>query len=123
MKIKKWIATGLSAVLTISMFSGCGDSSSVDLGTMTKEEIAEFEKGTGGLKLPLDKDGTTISILCGTDKDSNNSVVINELRRRTGINVQLIQVPSSTIKEKARVLVASKDEMPDILSGSMTVTA
>lgn len=121
MKTKKWMAAGLSAVLTVSMFSGCGNSSEVDVGTMTSEEIAKFEQDTGGLKLPLDKKGTTLTILCDTDKDSNNSIVINELRRRTGINLQLIQVPRATIKEKARVMVASKDEMPDIFSGAMTV--
>ena len=55
MKTKKWMAAGLSAVLAVSMFSGCGNSSEVDVGTMTSEEIAKFEQDTGGLKLPLDK--------------------------------------------------------------------
>ena len=40
MKTKKWMAAGLSAVLAVSMFSGCGNSSEVDVGTMTSEEIA-----------------------------------------------------------------------------------
>lgn len=121
MKKSKWIAALLATVMVIAMFSGCGESASVDVGTMTEEEIAKFEEGTGGLELPIDDKGTTITVLCDTDKDSNNSIVINELRRRTGLNVQLIQVPRSSIAERARVMVASRDEMPDIFSGAMTI--
>lgn len=50
MKTKKWMAAGLSAVLAVSMFSGCGNSSEVDVGTMTSEEIAKFEQDTGGIE-------------------------------------------------------------------------
>lgn len=108
-------AIAMSAVL----FSSCGLDKKTDVGSMTKEEIAEFEKKTGGLKLPLDDKGTTISVLCDTSQDSNQSVVVNELRRRTGLNVELIQVPRATLTEKARVMVASRDQMPDIFQGGM----
>ena len=119
MRRKKWAAIGISAVLAMAVLAGC-NGSGVDMGTMTNEEIKKFEENAGGLKLPLDKNGTTLSIICDTSQDSNDSVVINELRRRTGINLQLIQIPRATIKEKARVLIASKTDMPDIFNGAMT---
>ena len=122
MKTTKWMAAGLSAALAVSMFSGCGNSSKVDVGTMTSEEIAKFEQDAGGLKLPLDKNGTTITMLCDTSLDSNDSPVLKELRRRTGINVQLIQVPRATIGEKAKVMLASKNDMPDIFYAGMLAT-
>ena len=115
MRRKKWAAIGISAVLAMAVLAGC-NGSGVDMGTMTSEEIKKFEENAGGLKLPLDKNGTTLSIICDTSQDSNDSVVINELRRRTGINLQLIQIPRATIKEKARVLIASKTDMPIFLT-------
>ena len=119
--LKRVFSLGIAAAMTVALFSGCGKNSDVDLGVMTKEEIAKFEETTGGLKLPLDNKATTITVLCDTSQDSNQSVVINELRRRTGINVELIQIPRATLTEKSRVMLASKDQMPDIFQGGMTV--
>lgn len=109
----------IAMTMSAALFSGCKTEQTADVGTMTKEEIEEFEKTTGGLKLPLDRKGTTVTILCATSIDSNQSVVVNELRRRTGINVELIQVPTATVSEKAKVMLASKDQLPDIFQGGL----
>ena len=117
--LKRILVLATAIAMSAVLFSSCGLDKKTDVGSMTKEEIAEFEKKTGGLKLPLDDKGTTISVLCDTSQDSNQSVVVNELRRRTGLNVELIQVPRATLTEKARVMVASRDQMPDIFQGGM----
>ena len=119
MKIKKILAMVLCTAMAISLFSGCEGAKQNDVGTMTKEEIETFEAKAGGLKLPLDNKRTEITVL--TESSHNNlseSTVIKELSRRTGLKITVIAVPTAMVEEKAKVMVASKDNMPDIF-GSM----
>lgn len=99
------------------MFSGCAN-------TGTEGNIAvKGEYGdTGGLKLPLTEDGTKLSVLI-TDTGNfeiNDSPVITELRKRTGINLVVIAVSSSALKEKTSIMVASGDDMPDIFNNALS---
>ena len=109
----------LCLVMVCSLLAGCGGNKLeyVEIETASAEELDPAIIGDySTLELPIDTKGTTINYLCNTDVTTNNdSVVIKELRRRTGINVQILAVPPSAYKEKAKVLVASQDDMPEIL--------
>ena len=81
---------------------------------MNPEVIGDY----GKLKLPLDKNYTEITAIVSSEyTNHNDSVAIKELRRRTGVNVQIIAVPNSTFAQKAKVLMASQDTSPDIFQG------
>ncbi len=117
-RFSKAILLLVCLAMVVSLFAGCAGNRTVGgIEIASRSELSPSKIGDyGSLKLPLDKEGTTIRILCATDVTSNNdSVIINELRRRTGINVQIQAVPVATYKEKAKVLIATKEEMPEML--------
>jgi len=123
--MKKRLALILAVFMVLSLLTACGDKvGNTNIETASKEELDPAVIGDySTLKLPIDKNGTTITVMCNTDVTTNNdSVIIKELRRRTGINVQILGVPTSAFKEKAKVLIASYDQMPDLMyMGSFTV--
>ncbi len=76
---------------------------------------------TGGLELPLDTHHTKINILIMSDHTNlSEKLVIKELSDRTGLNINLIAVPSSNIQERMRVMLGSND-MPDIVNCPFTI--
>ena len=91
-KFKKLNSLILCVALILSVIAGCGHpEQSGDIELATRDELKPEKIGDySTLKLPIDTKGTTIEILCNTDVTTNNdSVVIKELRRRTGLNVQI----------------------------------
>ncbi len=106
----------LALAMCVSLFAGCGQGGGNEItGTMTAEEIKTFEAQAGGLKLPLDDKGTTITIFASSSHENlNDTAVIKELSRRTGLNVELQLVPAASAAEKARVLIASRTNLPDV---------
>lgn len=113
---KRIICSSLALALSVSLLAGCGQETGSEVDSMTKEEIELFESQAGGLKLPLDKEGTQIEFFVGTSNvNLTDSVVIKELSRRTGAKIVINEAPAATASEKARVLIASKSEMPDVL--------
>ena len=119
-KAKKALLLVIVSALLLSLFSGCTPKDvTTELGTMTGEEVKAFEKMAGGLKLPLDEDGTTIQYLVVSDlTDLNEQAAIKELRRRTGINIDILAMPASVYNQKAMMLIAAKESMPDIMNNS-----
>ena len=117
---KKLLLLVIVSALMVSAFAGCARKDVVtDLGTMTGEEVEAFEKMAGGLKLPLDDKATKIQFMVISDlTDLNEQVAIKELRRRTGIDVDILAMPASVYNEKGMMLIASKDSMPDIMNNS-----
>ena len=95
--MKKVLLFVIVSALLVSALAGCGRKDVVtDLGAMTGEEVETFEKMAGGLKLPLDKNGTTIQYMVVSDlTDLNDQLEIKELRRRTGINIDILAMPAS----------------------------
>ena len=117
-RFTKITALLLCLLMLSSLFAGCGNNNEYsEIEIASKSELSPEKIGDyGSLKLPIDKKGTKIEMLCNTDVTTNNdSVVIKELRRRTGLNVQIVAVPPSAYKEKAKVLIAAKESMPDLL--------
>ena len=39
---------------------------------------------------------------------------------KTGINLEILAIPTSTLAEKSKILLASKDNMPDIFRSHFT---
>ena len=122
-QLKKIILSILILMLLVSCFAGCQKKEVVNADIATKEELDPKVIGNyGDLKLPIDDEYTTITILRATDTDTvNDSPVFKELRRRTGLNVQAYIVPSASASEKAKVLLASKESMPDIFGVGLSV--
>ncbi len=116
-KALKPLSLLISLLLIISLFSGCANNGSGE-NIAVKGDYGD----TGGLKLPLTEDGTEISALI-TDTGNlkiNDSPVIQELRKRTGINLNVIPVSSATLVQQTSVMVASGDNMPDIFNNALS---
>ncbi len=116
-KALKWVSLLLSLLLIFSILSGCADNNSGG-NLAVKGDYGD----TGGLKLPLTEDGTKISALITETGNLkiNDSPVVTELRKRTGINLDVIAVSSATLTQQTNVMVASGDNMPDIFTNALT---
>ena len=120
-RFTKITALLLCLLMLCSLFAGCGNNNEYgEIEIASPEELDPAKIGDySTLKLPLDTKGTTIRALVNTDVTTNNdSVFVKELRRRTGLNVQIVAVPISAYKEKLKIIIASQDEMPDMMSSS-----
>ena len=115
MKItKKLLLLIVISSLIVSAFSGCGKQIETDMGTMTAEEVKAFEEKAGGLKLPLDDRGTKIQYMVVSDLTGlNDQAAIKELRRRTGINVDVYAMPPSVYNEKGMTLIDALNALYD----------
>ncbi len=70
---------------------------------------------TGGLNLPLDINNTQLEIMAVTDVDElADSLVIKELAKRTGLNINLVSISPSVVNRQIQ-LYLSTNELPDIL--------
>ena len=118
---KKWLSLLLAVVMVASVFAGCGNNGdkAANADIASKEELDPAKIGDySTLKLPIDDKYTKVTMICNSSVEGqNDSVVIKELRRRTGINLQLDVIPNAAFTEKVKVLLASKDEMQDIFAG------
>lgn len=118
----KVILVAMSIIIAMSCFTGCKEEKSANFDLADKSELAPEKIGDyGNLKLPLDDKFTEISILVASDQSNlNNTPVINELRRRTGLNVKIVAVPATTIEEKSKIMLASQESMTDIFHSSLS---
>ena len=118
---KKWLSLLLAVVMVASVFAGCGNNGekAVNADIASKEELDPAKIGDySTLKLPIDDKYTKVTMICNsTVEGQNDSVIVKELRRRTGINLQLDVIPNASFTQKVKVLLASKDEMQDIFAG------
>ncbi len=118
-KSYKFLAFVMCSVMIFSLLAGCGSKNLEysDIEIASKEELNPEKIGDySTLKLPISKKGAVIKVLCNTDVTTNNeSIIVEELRRRTGLDIQIMAVAPSAYNEKVRVLVASKDQMPDMI--------
>ena len=115
----KLMALLLAVLMVSTLLFGCSNNkANSDFEIASKKELDPAKIGDyGNLKLPIDNNGTTLKVLCVTSVTTDNdSVVVKELRRRTGLDIQLVAIPSSAVKEKVKVLIASQDQMPDMMT-------
>ena len=116
--MKKRLSLLIALMVLVSLFAGCANSSNnagVDIAT--KKELDPEKIGYySTLKLPIDDNNTEITVLVVSSDDSlNDSMAVKELRRRTGLNIQLMIVPSATVNQKVNVLLSSGDALPDMM--------
>ncbi|MBU5451242.1 extracellular solute-binding protein [Acetivibrio sp. MSJd-27] len=118
--MKKIIACVAAAAIVMSCFSACGPNAGK---TTVETKVGEIKIGsTGGLKLPLtDKSPEMTMIVASNQTDFNDKYAVQKLRELTGINLQINAYPASTIFEKVKAIIASKN-MPDIIMGGIGST-
>ncbi len=73
---------------------------------------------TGGLKLPLVDEPTTIKFMLpsNSSKIGDDKLIVQELLKRTGIKVEFQTYSPQTYQDKLKVVVAS-GKLPDIFIG------
>ena len=112
--IRKWNVF-VVLLLLLAVLTSCGEK-------ITDGNTIAVSNHQNGLVLPLDDKGTEISILCESNNTNlQDSLIVKELSKRTGLYVKIVAVPRSIYNEKARVLLASKSEMPDIFRGGFDI--
>ncbi len=116
--MKKIIALVLCTLLFVSILTACGTNGGTKEGAL----YVEGDYGdTGGIKLPISKNGEKLSIVAQSSENNlQQSWYIQELIKRTGIDLEVITIPSSTFAEKTKVMAASGDAIPDIFSNSLS---
>ena len=103
-------------LLVIVIFSSCGFKKYENIiFNKTEENYGD----TGGLNLPVDINNTEIKIMLVSDtEDLSDSLVVKELSRRTGLNVNIINVmPSDAMRQTQ--LFLSTNELPDIVKTTL----
>ncbi len=116
---KRLTAALLAALMVISLFAftGCKEE---EKGGEANYVIGEYGD-TGGTELPIDKNNTKLTMIGVTSAmNINESAIFTELRKRTGIDLEVISIPVASIEQKSKVLLASKKDMPDIFSHQMS---
>lgn len=114
--MKKYIVMVLLAAITLSCLGGCGETAQNPSGAAEVEEIGD----TGGLELPFTEDNTEIKwVVSSSYTNLNDTYVLQKLRQLTGVNIQLQVLPTATVGEKVKVLVASRD-IPDIIGSGFS---
>ncbi len=108
---------GVTLFLTVCLlFTACAESKSI-ISFIYPDRNVNYGD-TGGLTLPLDGNHTKISILIASEQTNlSNKLVVQELSARTGLDIDIMEVPASSIQEKVKVMLSTND-MPDIVNSS-----
>ncbi|GAB6928439.1 hypothetical protein JCM10914A_24220 [Paenibacillus sp. JCM 10914] len=117
----KWLRMTLVLTIILSMLAACsggGDSGEQGGNTTPPAAVDPEQYGdTGGLVLPLVDKPTTITWMVASEKtDLNDSLIVKEIEKRTGIKVNFQAYSPATFQDKLRVTVAS-GKLPDIFHG------
>ncbi|MNH82923.1 Lipoprotein LipO precursor [compost metagenome] len=123
---KKWFNMVMALSMLIVLLSACSASnsskeqaakpaSSVD--STSNEKTGQYGD-TGGLKLPLVDEPTTIRFMLSSNasKIGDDKLVVQELLKRTGIKVEFQTYSPQTYQDKLKVIVSS-GKLPDIFIG------
>lgn len=128
---QKWVALVISCVMLLTVLAACSSNNGGNNGgaatptnnsgtstpATTPAPVETVDYGdTGGLTLPLVDKPTEITWMVTSDFNVDNTLVVQELEKRTGIKVKFQTVPSSQYKDKLAVTLASGD-LPDIFYG------
>ncbi|GAB2675968.1 extracellular solute-binding protein [Paenibacillus thermoaerophilus] len=116
-----------SMMLLASIAAGCsgsgkepaatGEASPSPSATATATAAPAQYGDTGGLQLPIvDKPTTLTWMLVSDNTDLQNSLIVKEIEKRTGIKLEIQNYSSQTYKDKLKIVVAS-GKLPDIFHG------
>jgi putative aldouronate transport system substrate-binding protein len=120
---RKWVNSIMTASLAAAVAAGCsGGNTAKEPAGGTSPSPAPASPAanygdTGGLKLPIvDKPTTLTWMLVSDTPNLNDSMVVKEIEKRTGIKLDIQAYSSQTYKDKLKVVVAS-GKLPDIFHG------
>ncbi|RAV21394.1 extracellular solute-binding protein [Paenibacillus contaminans] len=124
---KKHLAVLSAVTLVASFVAGCGGGSGTKENTGSSSSPSPAASAsasptknigdTGGLKLPIVDKPTTLSIMVVADNTNlNDSTVIKEIEKRTGIKLDVQAYSAQTYNDKLKIVVAS-GKLPDIFHG------
>jgi len=124
---KKISGLFLSLTLVATLFAGCSSSSGNGGASSSSPTPAPGQSAppaaaadygdTGGLKLPLvDKPVTLTWMLASDVPNLNDSFLVKEIEKRTGIKLDIQAVSSATYKDKLKAVQAS-GKLPDLFHG------
>jgi len=124
---KRLISLILVVIVVISMFVGCGGKKSGNNNTdQTSNETPDTTQtadygDTGGLKLPITtKDVRVTWMTSHPNVEFADSPLVKELKKRTGVYLEIQNVPSDVYQEKVNTSLASK-QMPNIMNVSAAI--
>lgn len=114
MRIKRLKQAAAVLGIVAIMFSGCGKKEIVS------ETLQVDENVTAAGELPVVKEPITLKIGIQSSpkiKDLNTNEFTKYLTEKTGINLEFYEFPASGGMEKLNVMLASDNELPDIICG------
>ncbi|NOU75180.1 extracellular solute-binding protein [Paenibacillus sp. LMG 31458] len=117
---RKLLVALSSLTLAGSLLAGCGAGNGGNAGNASTTPSASASANpqqygdTGGIKLPIvDKPTTLTWMLVSENTNLQDSMVIKEIEKRTGIKVEVQAYSSQSYKDKLKVVLAS-GKLPDI---------
>jgi ABC-type sugar transport system, periplasmic component len=126
--VKKVVSCLLFLSLAASLLTGCGatksngDQTSTSAAVSTSTETASSQQeqqygDTGGLELPVVDKPVTVTWMLSCDvQNVSEKPVIKEIANRTGVTIQVQEVPSAVYPDKYKITLAS-GKLPDIMEG------
>jgi putative aldouronate transport system substrate-binding protein len=129
---RKVVSMLLVGALSVSLLAGCaGEKSSADKTDAAATTSAQSSEAsatnagadeqkygdTGGLKLPITDKPVKISWTLASDvQNINDSPIIKELEKRTGVTLDIQAIPTASFGDKMSILMAS-GKLTDIAMG------
>ena len=121
--MKKILNLLLAIVIVTGCFAGCSQNnrtSQMEIYSkkdLTVEKIGDY----GDLELPF-ANGEKIEILISTELTKlNDSLVVKELRKRTGADIDITEIPVSAEKDKVSTIIAGGD-LPHIMNAGTSAS-
>jgi len=119
----------LVLTLMISMLAACGSNNNEKPGNKTTDKpvatlaptgteapnVSQYGD-TGGLALPLVDKPTKLTWMLVSESPVNGKLITEEIKKRTGIELDILAYSSATYQDKLRLTVAS-GKLPDIFHG------
>lgn len=121
---KKLISTTVTLSMCLTL-AACGGGDNTPTGTTASTAQSDASSGdtkqygdTGGLKLPIVDKPTTLTWMLPSNSSNikEDTLIVKELEKRTGIKVQFQTYSPQTYQDKLKVIVAS-GKLPDIFGG------
>lgn len=115
MKRKKILCAIMTALVSLSMISGCGSKGSGDNNGTTAVSSNATEAGT----FPLSKDKITLKILAAksaTEVSYSDMDCFKEYEKKTNVHIEWDNPPAENFTERYNLVMAS-GELPDMIVG------
>jgi len=126
---RKLLSVVLAMTLLIAVLAACGSgnneqpaatnapaTNAPNSSTASDAPLQNQYGDTGGLALPLVDKPTKLTWMLVSDTPVNGKLITEEIKKRTGIELDILAYSSATYQDKLRLTVAS-GKLPDIFHG------